>query len=238
MAGRSDLLRAFETRDAVTLQLVDPAAPPDRLAAVSAALDHLHLTAAQEQVIAQQAAVWLRLMTPVNEELQTLQQQVSHTPDGTPLGAGAGTTVGGSSMPDGSSDRAAMDDGASHAAADGSAGGSAPGQQQSEHGVLGRAVVLEDQLKRLERLKVVMHKKRIINIALYCWLVGRFSWQQISRLAVLTWPYAPNLEYVWIAVQQRWEARQQQDLEQQQRRRRQQQQQQRAQRNLARPRQR
>jgi len=220
LAGRSDTLREYELRRADTQQPIDPAALPDRPASVAAALDHLHLTAAQEQAIAQQAAVWLRLLTPVNEELESLQQQIGHVPHSTPLGAGAGTTGGGSSMPDGSSDRAAMADGAAaHAAADGSAGG-APGQQQSEHSALGRAAALEDQLQRLKRLKVVLHKKRILNIALYCWLVGRLSWQQVCRFAVLTWPHPPAFEHMWISVQQRWEARQQQERQQQQQRQR------------------
>jgi hypothetical protein len=77
-----------------------------------------------------------------------------------------------------------------------------------------RAAAIEMKMQQVDRLQAVDQKRCVLRVACWAYALGRLSWVQLARLAVLTWPYPCALEDVCAAIQRRLDERQQQQREQ------------------------
>jgi hypothetical protein len=195
--GRQDVISEYVARNAETLELFDPDNPPDFRQMIRGAVESIHLTPEQEEVIARYAPVWGRVMVPVDREFADLQQQISSAEVRLSTPCSSGSSNDSSSSSANASQQHPADS------------GSKTTSTHQLHDGPARAAQLEAQLQLLQRLKIVMHKKRMLTVGCSAWFLGRLSVPQAVRLAVLTWPYPVVYAMAAMVIQERWESQQQ-----------------------------
>jgi hypothetical protein len=82
-------------------------------------------------------------------------------------------------------------------------------------GLAQRGEQLTQEQRRVERLRVVMHKQDVVYSAAAAWYVGQLTWAQLARQSILTWPWSVPYAMMGMAIKQRWERRVQQRAAQQ-----------------------
>jgi hypothetical protein len=98
------------------------------------------------------------------------------------------------------------------AEADCAAGPSTPlgsaGSQQEPGGTLesigSRQQQLQAQQSLAQRLKLLLHKEYGLRLAVMGFFAGCLTYQQLSKLAVLSWPFAMRMLFLGTEIMQQW----------------------------------
>ena len=87
-------------------------------------------------------------------------------------------------------------------------------QQLQEDSFCGRHARLEAEQQRSARLQLLMQKEYTLRMGGMAWVVGCLSWPQMSRAAVLSWPFPVRMSLLAREVQKQWDLQQQWLLQQ------------------------
>jgi hypothetical protein len=165
ISARPEVVEKINMYNLATLQQ-DADAMEKRLEQQALLPAQLDLTDEQVQEIVAGTAIFKSLRSSILQELQQLQAEVLASTGPHDDSCGSDSSAGSANLGNGSS--------------------SSSTPELSLHAILGD---IDQHMRHTDRIQVLLHKEMTVRAAAVAWLMDCLDWRQITKGAILCWPY-------------------------------------------------
>lgn len=189
LLGKQDVIELAFSINLDTMTCEPAAAASHQAAQAATLVPLLDLSEQQQELIAAGTTLYYDLLQPihlqrhrVHEELAAVEKEYDVQRDG----GGECTSADGHDDGDGDAKPGAVDPGSSSS-------GSNSGKLER---LSSRQALLHKQQELTSRLSLLLHKEYCVRLTGMGWFIGCLSYTQLSKLAVMCWPYGMRVLFL------------------------------------------